>query len=150
RGVRLEIEGEKTGRRFQFPRDARFGGAHINIPRSRGSGLKPDSAERSGRTDERDGDDDGSTHDDLPESIGECEFMGRNGSTSREPIAPRLSHSGSERLMTEFREASRLLTSVLAPLETRVLLWIATRLPRWINSDHLTALALGAMVAVGL
>jgi archaetidylinositol phosphate synthase len=52
--------------------------------------------------------------------------------------------------MAEFREASRLLTSVLAPLETRVLLWIATRLPRWINSDHLTALALGAMFAVGL
>jgi len=52
--------------------------------------------------------------------------------------------------MTEFREASRLLTSALAPLETRVLLWIATRLPRWINSDHLTGLALGAMLAVGL
>ena len=52
--------------------------------------------------------------------------------------------------MPEFREAKRSLTSVLAPLEKRTLLWLAARLPSWVNSDHLTALALAAMVAAGL
>ena len=52
--------------------------------------------------------------------------------------------------MPEFREARRSLTSVLAPTEKRVLLWIAVRLPRAVNSDHLTALALMAMVLCGL
>ena len=52
--------------------------------------------------------------------------------------------------MGEFREARRSLTSVLAPLEKRTLLWLAPRLPLWVNSDHLTALALAAMVLAGL
>jgi phosphatidylglycerophosphate synthase len=52
--------------------------------------------------------------------------------------------------MGEFREATRSLTSVLAPLEKRTLLWLAPRLPRWVNSDHLTALALAAMALAGL
>ena len=52
--------------------------------------------------------------------------------------------------MTEFREASRSLTSVLAPVEKRALEWIAMRLPQWVNSDHLTGLALGAMLLSGL
>jgi phosphatidylglycerophosphate synthase len=41
------------------------------------------------------------------------------------------------------------LTSVLAPLEKRTLLWLAARMPRWVNSDHLTALALAAMALAG-
>jgi len=52
--------------------------------------------------------------------------------------------------MPEFREAQRSLTSVLAPLEKRTLLWLAVRLPRWVNSDHLTGLALGAMLLAGV
>jgi archaetidylinositol phosphate synthase len=48
-----------------------------------------------------------------------------------------------------FRHATRQLTSVLAPLEKRCLIWMAQRLPAWINSDHLSALALAAMVATG-
>src|SRR5262245_57211385 len=52
--------------------------------------------------------------------------------------------------MPEFREAGRSLTSVLAPLEKRVLLWLAARMPRWVNSDHLTAVALAAMLLAGL
>ena len=47
-------------------------------------------------------------------------------------------------------EATRVLTSVLAPLEKRTLLFLAHRLPRWVNSDHLTALALVAMFGAGL
>src|SRR5712691_5270779 len=50
----------------------------------------------------------------------------------------------------EFADATRILTSVLAPVEKRTLLWLANRMPRSINSDHLTALALAAMFLAGL
>ena len=40
--------------------------------------------------------------------------------------------------------------SVLAAAEKRVLIWIARRLPAWINSDHLTALGLTAMAGAGV
>src|SRR5262245_12052267 len=49
-----------------------------------------------------------------------------------------------------YRDAVRKLTSALAPAEKRVLIWLAGRLPRWVNSDHLTALALVAMLGAGL
>ena len=52
--------------------------------------------------------------------------------------------------MTDFREATRSLTSALAPIERRALVWMAARLPRSVNSDHLTALALLAMLFCGL
>ena len=52
--------------------------------------------------------------------------------------------------MSEFREAQRSLTSVLAPLEKRALLWLAYRMPACVNSDHLTAVALVAMFLAGL
>jgi archaetidylinositol phosphate synthase len=40
--------------------------------------------------------------------------------------------------------------SVLASLEKRLLIWIAERLPRWLNSDHLSALGLLSMAGAGL
>lgn len=40
--------------------------------------------------------------------------------------------------------------SVLAAAEKRTLIWIAQRLPRWINSDHLSALGLLAMAGAGV
>src|SRR5262245_34429750 len=40
--------------------------------------------------------------------------------------------------------------SVLARSEKQALIWIARRLPGFINSDHLSALGLGAMAAAGL
>jgi archaetidylinositol phosphate synthase len=43
----------------------------------------------------------------------------------------------------------RLNTGVLADLEKPTLIWIAERLPRWVNSDHLSSLGLLGMVAVG-
>ena len=49
-----------------------------------------------------------------------------------------------------FRDATRVLTSVLAPLEKRCLIWMAQRMPRAINSDHLTVLALLSMLGAGL
>jgi archaetidylinositol phosphate synthase len=39
--------------------------------------------------------------------------------------------------------------SALAAAEKRTLIWIAQRLPRWINSDHLSALGLLAMAGAG-
>ena len=40
--------------------------------------------------------------------------------------------------------------SILAAAEKRTLIWIAGRLPRWINSDHLSALGLAAMAGAGV
>jgi len=40
--------------------------------------------------------------------------------------------------------------SLLAAAEKRALVWMASRLPRWINSDHLSALGLAAMAGAGL
>jgi phosphatidylglycerophosphate synthase len=40
--------------------------------------------------------------------------------------------------------------SVLAAPEKRLLVWMAERLPRWINPDHLTALGAAAMAGLGV
>jgi phosphatidylglycerophosphate synthase len=48
-----------------------------------------------------------------------------------------------------FREASRELKSLTGSLERRALYWLAARLPPWVNSDHLTALGVLAMIAAG-
>jgi phosphatidylglycerophosphate synthase len=50
----------------------------------------------------------------------------------------------------EFAEATRVATNPLASLERRCLIWMAGRLPRWVTSDGLTALALAAMALTGL
>jgi hypothetical protein len=50
----------------------------------------------------------------------------------------------------EFGEARRLATSVLTSSERRCSLWLAPRLPGWVNSDHLTASALLAMLMAGV
>ncbi len=39
--------------------------------------------------------------------------------------------------------------SVLAAAEKRALIWMARRLPRWVNSDHLSALGLTSMAGAG-
>jgi phosphatidylglycerophosphate synthase len=40
--------------------------------------------------------------------------------------------------------------SLLAAPEKRILVWLAERLPGWVNSDHLSALGLSAMLVAGL
>jgi archaetidylinositol phosphate synthase len=40
--------------------------------------------------------------------------------------------------------------SILAAAEKRALIWMAQRLPRWINSDHLSALGLISMAGAGV
>ena len=49
----------------------------------------------------------------------------------------------------EFKDATRELRSLTARAEKRVLLWLAAHMPRWVNSDHLTALGLLAMMGAG-
>lgn len=49
----------------------------------------------------------------------------------------------------EFRQANRVHGSILARGEKRLLIWIAERLPLWVNSDHLTGLGLVSMGVAG-
>jgi archaetidylinositol phosphate synthase len=49
-----------------------------------------------------------------------------------------------------FKNASRDQSSLLAPLEKRLLVWLAYRLPPWVSSDALTLLGFSAMCLAGL
>src|SRR5579864_2142367 len=51
--------------------------------------------------------------------------------------------------LKRFHEAGRVQTSMLAASEKKVLLWLAARMPRAINSDHLTVLGMLAMIGAG-
>lgn len=51
---------------------------------------------------------------------------------------------------TTFTHARRVQTSILAPIETTVLQWLARRMPAQVNSDHLTVLGFLAMAAAGV
>ena len=51
--------------------------------------------------------------------------------------------------MTAIATHTRLNTSLLAAAEKRTLVWIAHRLPRAVNSDHLSALGLAGMAGAG-
>lgn len=55
-----------------------------------------------------------------------------------------------EQTSTAFRDAKRTQQSILAPMEKRCLIWMARRMPQWVNSDHLTVLGLAAMLLAGL
>lgn len=49
-----------------------------------------------------------------------------------------------------FKPAVRVQLSLLAGAEKRCLVWLAERMPGWVNPDHLTALGLLAMLLAGL
>lgn len=49
----------------------------------------------------------------------------------------------------QFHSARRVNRSLTAAIEKRALLWMAERAPRWVTSDQLTALGLGAQIAAG-
>ena len=49
-----------------------------------------------------------------------------------------------------FQEADRKQLSMLAAVEKKALVWMARRMPLWVNSDHLTVLGFAAMFAAGL
>jgi archaetidylinositol phosphate synthase len=50
----------------------------------------------------------------------------------------------------EFQNATRIHGSFLAASEKRALIWMAERMPRWVNSDHLTAIGFAAQIATGV
>ncbi|MBX7223970.1 MAG: CDP-alcohol phosphatidyltransferase family protein [Blastocatellia bacterium] len=49
-----------------------------------------------------------------------------------------------------FKDAQRELNGLTAGWEKRTLIWIANRLPKWVNSDHLTVLGLVALLFCGI
>ncbi len=49
-----------------------------------------------------------------------------------------------------FRQATRVHGSFLAAAEKRALIWLAERMPAWVNSDHLTVLGFAAQIATGV
>jgi phosphatidylglycerophosphate synthase len=49
-----------------------------------------------------------------------------------------------------FKDAQRAQLSLLAPLEKKTLIWLASHMPAWVNSDHLTALGLASLFGAGL
>jgi archaetidylinositol phosphate synthase len=49
-----------------------------------------------------------------------------------------------------FRQATRVHGSFLAAAEKRALVWMAERMPAWVNSDHLTILGFTAQIATGV
>jgi archaetidylinositol phosphate synthase len=53
-------------------------------------------------------------------------------------------------LSMAFSQAARINRSFTASMEKRALHWMAARTPRWIASDHLTALGFAAQIAAGI
>lgn len=51
---------------------------------------------------------------------------------------------------TEFKTARRVNEALTARMEKRALQWMAERAPRWVTSDQLTALGLGAQIGAGV
>jgi phosphatidylglycerophosphate synthase len=50
----------------------------------------------------------------------------------------------------DFHQATRVHASWLAGAEKRALVWMAERMPAWVNSDHLTLLGFAAQIATGV
>src|SRR3954471_24410353 len=55
-----------------------------------------------------------------------------------------------ERQKLEFKNAVRVQETFVTSAEKRALRWLAERMPRWVNSDHLTALGFVAQFMVGV
>jgi len=51
---------------------------------------------------------------------------------------------------SNFRQATRVHGSFLAAAEKRILVWMAERMPSWVNSDHLTVIGFAAQIAAGV
>jgi archaetidylinositol phosphate synthase len=47
-------------------------------------------------------------------------------------------------------EAERVHESILSSIEKKTLIWLAERMPAWVNSDHLTAVGFISLAAVGM
>ena len=64
-----------------------------------------------------------------------------------EQINPRIL---AEARRSNFRQATPVHGSLLAAAEKRALVWMAERMPAWVNSDHLTLLGFCAQIATGV
>ncbi len=53
-------------------------------------------------------------------------------------------------VLTSFQIAARIQQSLTAAPERRILLWLAARMPEFINSDHLTLLGISSMLFAGI
>ena len=53
-------------------------------------------------------------------------------------------------MLLEFQNAERVQQTLVTGAEKRVLRWLASRMPAWVNSDHLTLLGLVAQFFVGV
>lgn len=53
------------------------------------------------------------------------------------------------RKLPSFKNAVRVQESFLARAEKATLLWLAARMPRWVNSDHVTLLGLLSLIGAG-
>jgi archaetidylinositol phosphate synthase len=51
---------------------------------------------------------------------------------------------------TKFQNATRVHGSFLAAAEKRALIWMAERMPSWVNSDHLTAIGFAGQIGTGV
>jgi archaetidylinositol phosphate synthase len=51
---------------------------------------------------------------------------------------------------SKFQDAKRIQESILSPLEKKTLLFLASRMPSWVNSDHLTTLGFIGMILAGV
>ena len=68
----------------------------------------------------------------------------------RPPANARPSNQMTAQTTQKFQEAERKQLSMLAVAEKKVLVWLARRMPAWVNSDHLTVLGFLSMIAAGL
>lgn len=59
-------------------------------------------------------------------------------------------NSAATRDEVRFENARRVNRSLTAAAEKRALLWMAAHAPRWVTSDQLTALGLGAQIGAGI
>jgi archaetidylinositol phosphate synthase len=73
-------------------------------------------------------------------AVSTCREQGSALFQIAEPMTPR----------SEVKIMRRIQESMLAPVERKVLLWLAARLPGWIHPDHLTIMGLGSMLLAGL
>ena len=62
---------------------------------------------------------------------------------------PSTAYAGHATPKLEFRDARRVQESFCAPVERRVLNWLASRMPEWVTPDQLTILGLAAQLGAG-
>ena len=76
-------------------------------------------------------------------------LAGMNNYTPEVMLAEAAVPLDDHRKLPTFKNAVRVQESFLAHAEKSALLWLAARMPQWVNSDHLTVLGLISLVGAG-